>query len=100
MMRKRGNTPVYTQRGAMAKVMISMPDELLRRVDQRATKREMSRSAFLREAVERELKRREPDEVRAAIERLRTDFGTIDDEMDAGEWIRREREKRTDRLVE
>jgi metal-responsive CopG/Arc/MetJ family transcriptional regulator len=84
----------------MAKVMISMPDELLRRVDERAKKREVSRSALLREAVERELERREPEEVRAAIERLTAEFGSVDDDMDTVEWIRREREKRTDRLLE
>lgn len=80
----------------MAKVMISMPDELLKRVDERATRRRMSRSALLREAVERELERSEPEQVRAAIERLRTEFGTIGP-GDSAEWIRRDRDTRDDR---
>lgn len=80
----------------MAKVMISMPDELLERVDERADKRRMSRSALLREAVERELERREPARVRAAVERLTADFGTIG-AVDSTEWIRRDRDTRDER---
>lgn len=73
-----------------------MPDELLKRVDERAKERRMSRSALLREAVQRELERREPEEVRAAIERLRSEFGTIGP-LDSTEWIRRDRDTRDER---
>ena len=39
----------------MAKVMVSFPDELLRRLDDRARRRGTTRSGLLRELVEREL---------------------------------------------
>jgi metal-responsive CopG/Arc/MetJ family transcriptional regulator len=39
----------------MAKVMISVPDDLLERIDRFAKSRGMSRSALLRELAEREL---------------------------------------------
>lgn len=45
--------PVYTR--DVAKVMISLPDELLARLDDRARTRGTSRSGLLRELAEREL---------------------------------------------
>jgi metal-responsive CopG/Arc/MetJ family transcriptional regulator len=39
----------------MAKVMISLPDDLLERIDVHARARHQSRSDFLRELAEREL---------------------------------------------
>lgn len=39
----------------MAKVMISLPDSLLERIDAHARAHRTSRSAFLRDAAEREL---------------------------------------------
>lgn len=45
--------PVYTH--DVAKVMISLPDELLARLDDRARTRGTSRSGLLRELAEREL---------------------------------------------
>jgi metal-responsive CopG/Arc/MetJ family transcriptional regulator len=39
----------------MAKVMVSLPDDLLERIDVRARARHESRSGFLRELAEREL---------------------------------------------
>lgn len=45
--------PVYTE--SVAKVMISLPDELLARLDDRARSRGTSRSGLLRELAEREL---------------------------------------------
>lgn len=45
--------PVYTD--AVAKVMISLPDELLARLDEQARRRGSSRSGLLRELAEREL---------------------------------------------
>ena len=82
----------------MAKVMISMPDDLLRRVDERARKREMSRSALLREAVERELERPDPERMRAAVRRLMSDYDFETGEpFDSAEWIRHDRDTRDDR---
>jgi hypothetical protein len=48
-----GNT-VYTP--PMAKVMISIPDDLLARLDSRARANRETRSGFLRRLAERELK--------------------------------------------
>jgi metal-responsive CopG/Arc/MetJ family transcriptional regulator len=39
----------------MAKVMVSLPDELLERIDRRARARHSTRSGFLRDLAEREL---------------------------------------------
>ena len=39
----------------MAKVMISLPDDLLERLDERAKQRGTTRSGFLRDLSEREL---------------------------------------------
>ncbi len=39
----------------MAKVMLSLPDDLLERIDMQARARHESRSGFLRELAEREL---------------------------------------------
>ncbi len=82
----------------MAKVMISMPDDLLERVDERARKREMSRSALLREAVQRELELPDPERRRAAIERLTADYDFETGEpFDSAAWIRHDRDTRDER---
>jgi metal-responsive CopG/Arc/MetJ family transcriptional regulator len=39
----------------MAKVMVSLPDDLLERIDAQARERRATRSGFLRELAEREL---------------------------------------------
>jgi Ribbon-helix-helix protein, copG family len=61
----------------MAKVMVSFPDELLEKVDAEALRRATSRSALLRDAVSRELARRDPELVRRAIEEMRTLFDGV-----------------------
>lgn len=53
-----GNT-VYTQ--PVAKVMISIPDDLLERIDVRAKANRESRSGLLRRLAERELSERDGD---------------------------------------
>jgi metal-responsive CopG/Arc/MetJ family transcriptional regulator len=53
----------------MAKVMVSLPDELLERIDLRARARHESRSGFLRELAERELDS-EASRERSGIETL------------------------------
>jgi predicted transcriptional regulator len=55
----------------MAKVMISLPDDLLDRLDQEAERRHSSRSALLREAARRELGWPDPAAVDAAVTRAR-----------------------------
>lgn len=61
-----GNT-VYPR--SVAKVMISIPDDLLERVDALAKERGLTRSGLLRRLVERELEYEE-DENRAEMRRL------------------------------
>lgn len=58
----------------MSKVMVSLPDDLLQRVDQEARRRSTSRSALLAEAARRELARRDPEAVAEAIERSEKRF--------------------------
>ncbi|TME38408.1 MAG: ribbon-helix-helix protein, CopG family [Chloroflexi bacterium] len=53
----------------MAKVMISIPDELLARVDAEARRRMTTRSGLLALAISRELERRDAEAVDQAIAR-------------------------------
>lgn len=53
----------------MAKVMVSLPDDLLAALDAEARRRATSRSALLAQAARRELARRDPDLVLEAISR-------------------------------
>jgi hypothetical protein len=55
--------------GVMAKVMVSMPDDLLSEVDAEATRLGTSRSAVLREFADSALRRRRTDRA-AAMDRL------------------------------
>ena len=85
------NNDGYTR--SMAKVMISLPDDLLGRVDAEAKRRSTSRSALLATAVRRELERRDPEEVAAAIARSRERFRQSGD-FESAELIRAERDAR------
>jgi predicted transcriptional regulator len=75
----------------MAKVMVSFPDELLEKVDAEALRRATTRSALLRDAVSRELARRDPDRVRRAIEEARELFDGVR-AFESGALIRSERD--------
>jgi len=55
----------------MAKVLISMPDELLARIDREAQRRRSSRSAFLQHAAQSELGWPDPRALDAALRRGR-----------------------------
>jgi metal-responsive CopG/Arc/MetJ family transcriptional regulator len=55
----------------VAKVFISIPDDLLERVDRAAQLRNTSRSAFLQEAARRELGWPDPNVMDAALTRGR-----------------------------
>lgn len=59
---------------AMPKVLVSIPDELLARIDAEAKRRATSRSALLATAARRELARRDNEGIRAAIERSERRF--------------------------
>lgn len=56
----------------MAKVMVSLPDDLLAEVDRAARVRRTTRSGLLAEAARRELRRRDPAVMQAAVERMRS----------------------------
>lgn len=58
----------------MSKVMVSLPDELLGRLDVEARRRSTSRSALLALAAEKELDRRTPEQVADAIARSEERF--------------------------
>lgn len=84
----------YNQVMAKAlKVMVSIPDELLERIDREADERGTSRSAFLQEAAQRELGWPDPARVDAALERGRAALAGVGS-FEAAELIRAEREER------
>lgn len=58
----------------MSKVMVSLPDELLRAIDEEAGRRSLSRSALLATAARRELARRDPAAIAEAIVRSEQRF--------------------------
>lgn len=77
----------------MPKVMISMPAELLERIDRETSARHISRSAFLQQAARRELGWPDAARIDAALERGRAAL------LDAGRFesaklIRAERDAR------
>jgi HicB_like antitoxin of bacterial toxin-antitoxin system len=76
-----------------AKVMVSIPGELLERIDREADERGTTRSGFLQEAAQRELGWPDPLRIDAALDRGRAalaDAGSFE----AVELIRTEREAR------
>jgi metal-responsive CopG/Arc/MetJ family transcriptional regulator len=77
----------------MAKVMVSLPDELLTRIDQEARRRSTSRSALLAVAASRELERRDSDQIAHAITRSEERFRRTAD-FESADVIRRERDSR------
>jgi metal-responsive CopG/Arc/MetJ family transcriptional regulator len=81
----------YTR--SMAKVMVSFSDDLLAEIDAEAARRSTSRSALLATAARRELARRHPDDVRAAIERSEQRFRTAGS-FEAASLIRADRDSR------
>lgn len=77
----------------MSKVMVSLPDQLVRQIDEEARRRSISRSALLAVAAQRELARRDPAAVAAAIARSEQRFSAAG-YFDAAELIRQDRETR------
>lgn len=76
----------------MAKVMISVPDELLAEVDGAAGEQGLSRSALVRRALERELRDRDARRRSQAIASLREQFAHMPP-FDAVVAVRQERER-------
>lgn len=75
------------------KVMISLPYELLERIDRVAAERRTSRSAFLQEAARRELGWPDPVVIDAALERARAALAGAG-RFESAELIRAERDGR------
>jgi len=86
-----GDTPGYTQR--MSKVLVSLPADLLEELDAEAQRRSMSRSAFLALAARRELVRRDPAELAAAIARSEERFARAGS-FEAADLVRADRDAR------
>lgn len=78
----------------MAKVMISMPDELLERLDERARELDVSRSGIIREAVESELDRPTPEQIRRALREGQELLADVEP-FDSAELIREMRDEKT-----
>ncbi len=83
----------YTEAMKAVKVMVSIPGELLKRIDREAEERGTSRSGFLQEAARRELGWPDPVRVDAALERGRAALER-GGSFESRELIRAEREKR------
>ena len=67
-----GNNPSYPS--PMSKVMVSLPDGLLAELDAEVKRRGTSRSALRADAARRELARRDPADLAAALERSERRF--------------------------
>lgn len=77
----------------MSKVMVSIADDLLTKIDAEAKRRSTSRSALLAVAAERELARRDNDLVVAAIERSEKRFQRAGS-FEAADLVRADRNSR------
>ena len=77
----------------MSKVMVSLPAELLAKIDAEAKRRSTSRSALLAEAARRELAMPTPDAVEAAIRRSQRRFADSGS-FEAADLIRADRDTR------
>ena len=75
------------------KVMISLPDDLLRALDAAAERAEQTRSRFIRDAVRERLARGSLDTRREALEQLRRSFRDAPP-VNPEELIRAERDLR------
>jgi metal-responsive CopG/Arc/MetJ family transcriptional regulator len=75
------------------KVMISLPSDLLARIDRAAAERKTSRSSFIQEAARRELGWPDAAASRAAVERARAALARAGS-FDSAELVRADRERR------
>lgn len=77
----------------MAKVMVSLPDDLLAEIDAEAKRRSSTRSALLSSAARRELARRDSAAMTEALTRSQARFRNAGS-FDAAELVRHERDAR------
>lgn len=75
----------------MSKIMISLPDDLLKRLDEEARQRSMSRSALIATAARHELSRRDPETVAEAVARSEARFRAAG-AFDASDLVREGRD--------
>lgn len=73
--------------------MISLPDDLLARIDRAAAARRTSRSTFIQEAARRELGWPDPAAIDAALERARAALAGVG-RFESARLIRSERDRR------
>ncbi len=75
----------------MAKVMVSIPDELLSRIDREASRRDSSRSRFLQDAARRQLGHPDPETAYRAVSEARAALaGSVS--LESADLIRAERD--------
>jgi predicted transcriptional regulator len=77
----------------MSKVMVSLPDDLVRQLDEEARRRSTSRSALLAAAARRELARPDSGAVSEALARSERRFRAAEP-FDAADLVRRNRDSR------
>ncbi|MGA3057825.1 MAG: type II toxin-antitoxin system HicB family antitoxin [Candidatus Limnocylindrales bacterium] len=77
----------------MSKVLITVPDELLDRIDRAAKARRTTRSHFLEEAAQHELGWPAADSMDAAVKRAREALASVGP-FESADLIRRDRELR------
>ena len=77
----------------MSKVMVSLPDELLAELDAEVKRRATTRSALLAAAARRELARRDPDQLAAAVARSERRFREAGS-FDSADLVRGDRDRR------
>jgi metal-responsive CopG/Arc/MetJ family transcriptional regulator len=77
----------------MAKVMVSIPDELLKQIDAEAQRQGTTRSGLLQQAAKREIgiARQSRDEIVSRLAGLKFD---LPDDLTAEEAIRKDRDNR------
>ncbi|HLY14175.1 MAG TPA: ribbon-helix-helix domain-containing protein, partial [Candidatus Limnocylindrales bacterium] len=73
----------------MARILISLPDELLAEIDAKVARRFTTRSAFLRRAARDALDRPDPGRIRSAVGRGRAAIATLRVETHLGRSTRR-----------
>lgn len=79
----------------MAKVLVSIPDDLLRAIDFRAEELGESRSGYLRRLVEADIEeadRRGREEAKLIFDKIRAELRDDEPAIDAAKLIREDRE--------